>query len=106
MEQGAAKKMSGTIWFDETDHQLARLEVRFDENFHIGGGLLASVQKGTAMEFEQSPVGDGLWMQTSSAQHLDARVVMTKLREDIHVRNFDFKKFNTDAVEKVGSPAK
>jgi hypothetical protein len=104
IEQGAAKKMSGTIWFDEANRQVARFEVRFDENFHIGGGLFASVQKGTAMEVEQSPIGDGLWMQTSSAQHLDARVVLTKLREDIHVTDFDFKKFNADALDKISPP--
>ncbi len=63
MEQSAAKKVSGTIWFDEADHQVARLEVRFDDNFHIGGGVLASVQKGSSMEFEQALVGGGLWMQ-------------------------------------------
>lgn len=105
MGQGAAKKMAGTMWFDEGDHQVARLEVRFDDNFHIGGGVLASVQKGASMEFEQAPVGDGLWMQTSSAQHLDARIMVTKLREDVHVRNFDFKKFNADAIQRVGAPS-
>ena len=104
MEQSAAKKMSGTIWFDEADRQVARFEVRFDDNFHIGGGLFASVQKGSTMEVEQSPVGEGLWMQTSSAEHLDARIVLTKLREDIHVTDFDFKKFNTEALDKVSPP--
>jgi len=104
LEQGAAKKVSGTIWFDETDRQVARFEVRFDDTFHIGGGVFASVQKGTTMEVEQSPIGDGLWMQTSTAQHLDARIVLTKLREDVYVTDFDFKKFNTDALEKVSPP--
>ena len=97
MEQNAAKKMAGTIWFDEADRQLARVEVRFDDNFHIGGGVLASVQKGSTLEFEQSPVGEGLWMQTSSAEHLDARLVVKKLREDVHTEAFDFKKFNAEA---------
>jgi hypothetical protein len=95
--------MSGTIWFDQADHQVARLEVRFDDNFHIGGGIFASVQKGSTMEFEQAPVGDGLWMQTSSAEHLDARVVLTKLREDVHVKDFNFKKFNAETIEKTPS---
>lgn len=104
MEQNAAKKMSGTIWFDETDRQVAQFEVRFDDTFHLGGGLLASVQKGTTMEVEQSPVGDGLWMQTASAEHLDARIVLSKLREDIHVTDFDFRKFNAETLEKIGPP--
>jgi isocitrate lyase len=106
MEQSAAKKMSGTIWFDEADRQVARLEVRFDDNFHIGGGILASVQKGSSMEFEQAPVGDGLWMQTSSAQHLDARLMVKKFREDVHIKAFEFKRFNTGVIQQPGPPSK
>jgi hypothetical protein len=104
MEQGAAKKVSGTIWFDEADHQVARMQARFDDNFHIGGGLFASVQKGTTMEVEQSPVGDGLWMQTASAEHLDARVVVKKFREDVFIKDFEFKRFNTGVIQQP-SPA-
>jgi hypothetical protein len=104
LEQNAVKKMSGTLWFDEADRQVARLEVRFDADFHIGGGLLANIEKGTAMEMEQSPVGDGLWMQTSNAQHMDVRFVMKKIREDIHVKDFDFKKFNVETVQQVSPP--
>lgn len=100
MEQSAAKKMSGTIWFDQADRQVARLEVRFEDNFRIGGGLLASVQKGSSMEFEQAPLDGGLWMQTSRAERLDARLVVKKLREDVHVTDFGFKKFNAQAVQK------
>jgi hypothetical protein len=106
LEQSAAKKMSGTLWFDEADRQVARLEVRFDANFHFGGGLLANVEKGTSMEMDQSPVGDGLWMQTSSAEHMDARFVTKKIREDVHVEDFDFKKFNVATVQQVLPPAR
>ena len=106
LEQSAAKKVSGTIWFDQADHQVARLEVRFDDTFHIGAGIFASVQKGSSMEFEQAPVGDGLWMQTSSAEHLDARFVVKKLRQDVHLTAFDFKKFNTGVIQQATVPSK
>lgn len=100
MKQNAAKKMAGTLWFDEADHQVARMEVHFYDNFRIGGGLLASVQKGSTIEVEQSPIGEGLWMQTLSEQHVAARIVVKNVRENVHIRNVDFKKFNVDAVEK------
>jgi hypothetical protein len=106
MNENAAKKMAGTIWFDEADHQVARIEIHFYDNFRIGGGLLASVQKGTTFEIEQSPIGDGLWMQTSRIQHVAARIVVKNYRENERVKNFDFKKFNVDAVQQVGAPAK
>lgn len=106
LEQSAAKKMSGTLWFDEADRQVARLEVSFDADFHIAGGLLANIDKGTTMEMEQSPVGDGLWMQTLSAQHMDARFVTKEIREDVQVESFNFQKLNVEAVQRVSPPAR
>jgi hypothetical protein len=102
--ENAAKRMAGTLWFDEADRQVARMEVHFYDNFRIGGGLLASVQKGTSFEVEQSPIGDGLWMVTSNEQHVAARIVVKNVRNNVHIRNFDFKKFNVDALDKTGTP--
>jgi hypothetical protein len=98
--ENAAKKMAGTLWFDETDHQVARMEVHFYDNFRIAGGFLASVQKGTTFEVERSPIGDGLWMETSNDQHVSARIVVKNFRQNTHARDFEFKKFNVDAVSK------
>ncbi len=103
--QNAAKKMAGTIWFDEADHQVARLEITLDSNFKIGGGLLASVRKGTTMVVEQAPVGDGLWMQTASEQYLNARIVIKGVREKVRIEDSDFKKFNVETVQRIGSPS-
>jgi hypothetical protein len=104
--QNVAKKMAGTVWFDEADHQVARLEVHLYDNFRLGGGLLASVQKGSTIDVEQSPIGDGLWMQTSSEQRFAARIVVKSVRENVHIKNVDFKKFNVDALDKTLPPQK
>jgi hypothetical protein len=103
--ENAAKKMEGTLWFDEADHQVARMEVRFYDNFRLGG-FLASVQKGTMFEVERSPIGDGLWMETSNDRHISARIVVKNFRENVHARDFDFKKFNVEAVEQIKPSAK
>jgi len=104
MDQSAAKKLAGTVWIDEADRQVARLEVHFSDNFRIGGGLLASVQRGTSMNVDQAPLGEGLWMQVGSEDHLAARVVVKNLRENVHIQDFDFKKFDVGMAEKIGSP--
>jgi len=104
MDQSAARKLAGTIWIDEADRQVARLEVHFYDNFHIGGGLLASVQKGTSMNVDQAPLGDGLWMQVGSEDHLAARVVIKNLRENVHIQDFDFKKFDIGTAQRIAAP--
>jgi hypothetical protein len=106
MDQSAAKKLAGTVWIDEKDRQVARLEVRFYDNFRIGGGLLASVQKGTSMNVDQSPLGEGLWMQTGSENHLAARIVVKNLRENVHIQDFDFKRFDIGTAQQIGAPSR
>jgi hypothetical protein len=107
MEQNAARKLSGTIWFDEKDRQVAQLEIQLNENFKVGGGLLASVQKGAALKLSQSPVGDGLWMQTSNEEHLNARFLMMKgVHQNIRVEDSDFRKFDVATAQKIGAPSR
>lgn len=106
MEQNAAKKLAGTVWIDEADKQVARLEVEFYEDFHLVGGLLASIQKGTRMTVDQSPIGDGLWMQTGSENHLAARLVLSHYRQNVHIEDFDFRKFDIGTVQNIHTPGK
>ena len=48
--------MMGTAWVDEQDRVLVKAEGHFVNNFKIGGGMVANIQKGTnfAMERERS----------------------------------------------------
>jgi hypothetical protein len=105
MDQNAAKKLAGTIWIDEADRQVARLEVRFYDNFRIGG-FLANVQKGTSMKVDHMPIAEGLWMQTGSEDHLAARVVVKHLRMNVHIQDFDFRKFNVGTTQELGAPGR
>jgi hypothetical protein len=105
MDQNIAKKIAGTIWIDEADRQVARLEVRFDDNFHLGGGLLASIQKGTTFAAEQSPVGQGLWLETSSEEHVSARLLVKNFRQNVHVQDVDFKRFDVGVLEHINPPS-
>jgi hypothetical protein len=101
----AARKMSGTVWVDEADKQVARLEATLDDNFRLGGGLLATVQKGTFLKLEQSHVGQGLWLPSTSEVHVVARELIVKgLRENVHVRDFDFRRFDVAVGQKLGEP--
>jgi hypothetical protein len=104
MEQNAEKKSAGTVWIDEADRQVARLEVRLDDNFHVGGGLLGSLQKGTRIEVEQSPIGDGLWMETANEQHVEARLVVKRYRQNVHIKDVDFKRFDVESLQKINPP--
>jgi hypothetical protein len=94
MAEDASKKLEGTVWIDEADRQVAHLEVSFDENFRIGGGLVATVEKGSNLRFDQAPVEDGLWLPTGGEANMQARLMMVKnLRQHIIERDFGFERF-------------
>jgi hypothetical protein len=103
--EDASKKLQGTLWIDEADLQVAHVEVSFDDNFRVAGGLLASIEKGSSLHFDQSPVNGGLWMPTGAEVSMQARVMLFKnLRERITERNYDFKSFHVDAQGSEGKP--
>jgi hypothetical protein len=99
MMEDASKKLRGTVWIDEADLQVAHLEVTVDDNFHIAGGLLASVEKGSSFRFDQARVNAGLWLPAGSEANMQARVLLVKnLHEHLVQRNFGFKRFSVEAA--------
>jgi len=108
LAEDASKKLEGTMWIDEADGQVGHLEVRFNDNFRVAGGLLATIEKGSSFRFDQAPVphpagdaaaaGDRLWMLTGSEATVAARVLLVKgVRQHFVERDFDFKRFRVDA---------
>lgn len=104
LAQDALKKTAGTLWFDDAEHQILRAEIEFFENFRIAGGLLASVRKGSHVEIEQSPIGDGIWMQTGTSEHLGLRVVFKGVRQNVRTHSFDFRKFDVVTTQRISGP--
>jgi hypothetical protein len=100
LAEDASKKMAGTVWVDEKDREVAKLTVHFDENFHVGGGLLANIQAGSSFEFEQAKINNELWLPTGGEAHLQARVLLVKgYRENMRFHDSDFQRFHTDASQ-------
>jgi hypothetical protein len=102
--EDASKKMAGTLWVDEKDIQVARLVVHFDDNFHVGGGLVASVQKGSSLVFEQALVNNELWLPTSAEVHLSAReFVFKSYRQTMRFKDSNYQRFHADASQQPGA---
>ncbi|HEX4759116.1 MAG TPA: hypothetical protein VH308_14090 [Terracidiphilus sp.] len=112
--EDASKKVQGTIWIDEGDRQVAHMEVGFNDNFRVAGGLFANVQKGSNFRFDQSVVShpndkdpssgtlvnEGLWLPTGGEGTMQARILMVKnLRQHFIERDYDFKRFSVDSQQ-------
>jgi hypothetical protein len=84
INENVQKKLSGTLWIDEKDRQVAKMTARFDDTFHVAGGLVASIQKGSEFNFEQALIHDEVWLPASETQDVNARLLLVK---GIHQRD-------------------
>jgi hypothetical protein len=97
LAEDASKKIAGTLWVDEKDKQVARMEAHFTDNFHVAGGLLANIQKGSSFYFDQAPVNGEIWFPTGAEGQVAARVLLLKgVRQHVLERDYDYKRFSVD----------
>jgi hypothetical protein len=100
MAEDASKKLQGTLWVNEADRQVAHLEVSFDDNFRLVGGLVATVQKGSSFRFDQSKVNGEIWLPTGAEGTVQVRLLLFKnLRQHFRERDYDYQRFKVDAQE-------
>ncbi len=97
----------GTVWVDPQAEDIARLEARFDNSFKIGGGVLASLQKGSAFQFEQSRVNNEVWLPSYDEVHVGAKFLLVKtFRANVIDHYYDYQKFHVATQQKIAPPQK
>lgn len=95
--EDASKKMSGTLWVDEKDHEVRRLVARFDDNFHLGFGLF-SVGKGSNFTFDQKLVNGELWLPVGAQAHVVAHAFgLIGYRADVTITDSEYQRFHVQA---------
>lgn len=89
----ASKKLQGTMWIDEADRLISHVEVSFNDDFRIVGGLLASVGKGSNIRFDQALVNAELWLPTGAEANLQYRLLLVKnYRQHVTERDYNFRR--------------
>jgi hypothetical protein len=97
----------GTVWVDPQAQDVARLEARFDNSVKIGGGVLASVQKGSAFQFEQSRVNNEVWLPSYDEVHVGVKLLLLKtFRANMIDHYYAYQKFHVATDQKIAAPKK
>jgi hypothetical protein len=104
IEEHLAQSLAGVMWIDEQAHEMVRLEAHFSNGFKVAGGLVASVDKGANIVFEQAKVNDEVWLPSYAEAHFSARFLLFKGRANGISRFSDYKKFNAESKIIVGQP--
>ncbi len=91
--------LEGTVWVDEEDRAVQRIEGRFLRPFKVGGGLVASVAEGTRFEGEQEKVNGEVWLPARLEGRGAARaLVVFGFNGRVRVVNSDFRKFKATST--------
>jgi hypothetical protein len=99
------QKLGGVIWIDEKALDVVRLDAFFVNDLKFAGGMLADLQKGTRVMFEQIYVNNEVWLPTYQEVHLDVRFLLVKgIKVDGTTRYFDYQKFDVKTLSTVGKP--
>ena len=102
-------KTAGVMWIDAEDKQVARLEAVLADNFKIGGGLLANLQKGAYFTVENERINNEIWLPRSMEINLSAKVLLLKSISVNQLINYgDYQKFNSEVkdsrIDEINKP--
>jgi hypothetical protein len=90
-------QLAGVVWIDEQARDVARLEAHFSSNVRIVGGVVASLEKGSAFVFEQAKVNEEVWLPTYDEVHIAGRFLILKVKANQIDRYTDYKKFKAES---------
>jgi len=97
--ENVIRDMAGTIWVDERDKTIAKLQGHFVDNFKLGGGLLVSIRKGTNFELQQKRVNGEVWLPARVEGNGEARAFLFfKFNGSLTVVDSDYRKFKTSTT--------
>jgi hypothetical protein len=92
-----AHSLAGAMWIDEQALEIVRVEARFTDSVNIGVGVLASLQKGSNMVWEQARVNDEVWLPVYDEIHLGGRILFFKAKANQIDRYSDYKKYRVES---------
>ncbi len=97
--ENVVRAMAGTVWVDEQDCVLARVEGHFVNAFKMGGGLLIDIEKDTSFTFEQARVNGEVWLPARiDAQGAARMLLFFRFKGKIHSEESEYRKFRASAT--------
>lgn len=93
------RDLVGTAWVDEQDKVLVKVQGHFLNNFKIGGGIVANIQKGTSFGMEQRKVNDEVWLPALLEGQGEARALLLfKFDGSLRAVESDYRKFRATST--------
>jgi hypothetical protein len=89
-----AQKFAGTVWMQESNFEVMRVEAKAVDDLSFGYGLVARLGEGTPALMVRKPVADGIWMPTELRLNGRGRAAfgLRRLVIDYVVEWFDYRR--------------
>ncbi len=101
--EDASKHLAGTLWVDERDRQVRRVEARLDSPFRLELGLV-SLSQGSSFTFDQKIINNEVWLPTGATIHIEARAaIFLGYHIQVQITDDQYRKFQASA--EPGEPA-
>ncbi len=91
MADRVANHLSGTVWIDDEEAELVRVEVKLDERVKLWGGILGVVDEFT-YSLKRTRGREGVWRNELADIQLDARGLTKRLRFHVVEQTSRFRK--------------
>jgi hypothetical protein len=83
-------RMSGTVWIDAEEFEIARAELRLGSEVNLLGGVIGSLKK-LAYTMTRTRIGEGLWFNTSSVGDFEGRKLIDAMRVKTSSQSINFR---------------
>jgi len=83
-------RISGAVWIDAEEFEIARAELRLGSEVNLLGGVVGSLKK-LAYSMTRTRVGDGLWFNTSSIGDFEGRKLIDAMRIRTSSQSINFR---------------
>lgn len=78
LSEQVMRALAGSLWIDEKDEAILRINGSLQQNFHVAGGLLVNIKKGSWFDFTEAPVNGEIWFPAQFTAHVDGRFLLVK----------------------------
>jgi hypothetical protein len=97
--ESVIRDLSGTLWVDEQDREITRIEGRFARSFKVGGGMLMSIKEGTNFSLKQKKINQEVWLPWRLEGRGAARVLLlVSFNGSVQATNSNYRKFKATST--------
>jgi hypothetical protein len=98
-EELVFRDLVGTVWVDEQDRVIRKVEGHFLNTFKMGAGLLVNVKKDTSFGFEQRKINGEVWLPAQIEGKGAFRFLLFEgFNGSLSVQMSDYRKFKATAT--------